>query len=98
MTSPRETFVDQTADRIRLGPNTISQRRREIRPRHEPSMPPAVHVMRAFERRRIPDMPLRRAREGELRPPTRPQRHDEKMTELRLLPEAPGPPKSIGMG
>jgi hypothetical protein len=39
---------------------------------------------------RFPDVPLRPARAGELRPPTRPQRHDEKMTELRRLADAAG--------
>src|SRR5439155_7785245 len=33
---------------------------------------------------------FRRARQGELRPPTRPQRHDEKMIELRRLADAAG--------
>jgi hypothetical protein len=36
----------------------------------------------SFQGIRFPDVPLRQARAGELRPPARPQRRDEKMTEL----------------
>lgn len=43
-----------------------------------------------FQGVRFPDVPIRRARQRELRPPTRPQRHDEKMTELRRLADAAG--------
>jgi len=43
-----------------------------------------------FQGVRFPDVPIRQARQGELRPPTRPQRHDEKMTKLRRLADAAG--------
>lgn len=43
-----------------------------------------------FQGMRFPDVPLRRGRQGELRPPMRPQRRDEKMAELRRLAEAAG--------
>ena len=39
---------------------------------------------------RFPDKPLRAARPGELSPPKRPQRYDEKMAELERLAEAAG--------
>lgn len=39
---------------------------------------------------RFPDKPIRAARPGELSPPMRPQRYDEKVTELERLAEATG--------
>lgn len=44
----------------------------------------------SFQGVRFPEVQLRQARAGEVQPPTRLQRHDEKMTELRRLADGAG--------